>query len=100
MSDALQPPACSCGCTCCGEPVAASPPPGWWAVALRPAIRRRARATSLLVGTLLVLINSGDKLLLGQWQQVDLWRVVLTYLVPYAVATAAAVGAIRNGPCD
>lgn len=46
---------------------------------------RRAFLVALVVGTLLTAINQGDLMWTGGgW---NLWKVALTYLVPYCVAT-------------
>jgi hypothetical protein len=50
-----------------------------------------AAVTAVIVGTLLVLINQLDQILAGNWP--PLWKVILTYLVPYCVTTVGAVKA-------
>ena len=52
-------------------------------------IVRRAVVTSAIVGTLLNLIAQGDLLFAGEG--VKLWKILLTYLVPYCVATYGGV---------
>lgn len=52
-------------------------------------IVRRALITSAIVGTLLNLISQGDLLFAGD--SVKLWKILLTYLVPYCVATYGGV---------
>ncbi len=64
----------------------------WVAIALRPAVVRRSLTVALVVGTALVAINQGDRLVAGQG--LDLMKAVLTYLVPYCVATYGAVSAL------
>lgn len=49
---------------------------------------RRSSAFALVVGTLLNAINQGDVLLGGG--ELDLIKLVLTYLVPFAVSTHGA----------
>jgi hypothetical protein len=49
-----------------------------------------------LVGTLLVAINYSDRALAGTLGPSDWAKMVLTYFVPYGVATYAAVQAIRQ----
>ena len=68
----------------------------WIATALRPAVVRRSLTVALVVGTLLVIINQGDRFMAGQG--LDLAKVVLTYLVPYGVATYGAVSALLAKP--
>lgn len=45
----------------------------------------RALKVSAVVGTILVVINQGDILLSGNWP--PLWKIGLTYLVPYSVSS-------------
>lgn len=54
---------------------------------LLPGTLKRALKISLLIGTLLVLINQGDLLLAGKWP--PLWKILLTYLVPFGVGCYA-----------
>ena len=44
-----------------------------------------------MVGTLLALINHGDSLVAGDLGMAAAGKILLTYLVPYAVATWSAV---------
>ena len=46
-----------------------------------------ALKVSLVVGSLLALINHGDKLLAWELEPGDGWRILLTYLVPYLVSS-------------
>ena len=66
----------------------------WFQVALRPSITRRAIKVSLVVGTLLVLINHVPALLQGDMTRFRLFQIVLTYVVPYCVATWSSVSAL------
>ena len=68
----------------------------WIATALRPAVVRRSLGVALVVGTLLVAINQGDRLIAGQG--LDLAKTLLTFLVPYCVATYGAVSALLAAP--
>ena len=64
-----------------------------WKLAYRYAIGqgvpRRSLWVAVVVGTLLNLINQGDRLLAGQ--SLDLLKLALTYVVPYFVSTYGAV---------
>jgi len=52
---------------------------------------RHALTVAVVVGTILTIVNHGDLLLAGQWPG---WvKVILTYVVPYCVATYGAVSA-------
>ena len=66
----------------------------WIAVALRPAVVRRSFNVALVVGSLLIAINQGDRIVAGEG--VDLMKTLLTYLVPYCVATYGAVSALLS----
>ncbi len=69
---------------------------GWVRTALRSDVVARSLKVSLAIGTILVAINQGDVLLAGRWLAEFWWKIPLTYLVPYCVATYAAVQAIRH----
>lgn len=63
-------------------------------LAMSDGTPKRAIRVAMVVGTLLVAINQGDRLLAGLapvW-----WKLCLTYCVPYGVATWGAVGAKRD----
>ena len=56
----------------------------------RPLLRR-SLLTALVVGTLLTAINQGNLLLAGQLPAALLWKIPLTYLVPFCVSTWGAL---------
>lgn len=65
---------------------------GWSRVlnlCLADGVPRRSFQVALIVGTVLNLINQGDVLLHGG--HLNLFKVALTYTVPYLVATYGAV---------
>lgn len=68
----------------------------WMKLALRPDIVRRSRKVALIVGTILVGINYGDRIFGGDIAVLDGCKMVLTYCVPYCVSTYAAVSAVRE----
>ena len=47
-----------------------------------------------IVGTILVAINQGDLLLSGDMSATLVWKIALTYSVPYCVSTYAATSAL------
>ena len=57
--------------------------------AISDGVPRRSLVVALIVGTVLNLINQGDALLSGA--HLDLTKIVLTFAVPYCVATYGAV---------
>ena len=61
--------------------------------ALSWQIARRSFATMLLVGSALNFINQGDAFWSGA--AVNWWKLVLTYCVPFCVATFGAYSAYR-----
>ncbi len=66
----------------------------WIAISLRPAVVRRSFNVALVVGSLLIVINQGDRIVAGEG--VDVAKTLLTYLVPYCVATYGAVSALMS----
>lgn len=65
-----------------------------WRLAFSDGTPRQALKVGLIVGTILVLINQGDQIYAGEVPV--LWKVALTYLVPYCVATYGAITAKRR----
>ena len=57
-------------------------------LALQPGIARAALKVSLVVGTLLNVINNGEQLWAGH--SVSIWRVALNFVVPYCVSSYSA----------
>lgn len=67
---------------------------------LRCAVRHvpmlsRSALIAMIVGTVLTAINQGDLLFTGHVTVALLWKVPLTYAVPFAVATLGAMGAAK-----
>ena len=60
-----------------------------------PPLLRKALATALVVGTILTVINQGDVLLAGQLTPAMLWKIPLTYVVPFAVSSYSALAISR-----
>ncbi len=54
---------------------------------------RRSGLIALIVGTILAAINQGDALLAGHFPPALAWKLLLTYAVPFIVATLGALGA-------
>lgn len=52
---------------------------------------RRSSLIALIVGSVLTAINQGDVLLRGEWSTALLWKIVVTYSVPFTVATVSAL---------
>jgi hypothetical protein len=62
--------------------------------ALSWPIARRSLTTMLVVGSILNLINQGDVLLRAG--PINWWKIVVTYCVPFCVATYGAYSAFRS----
>ena len=61
----------------------------------RPMLKRSIIA-ALVVGTILTLLNQGDVLLSGSWNNALYWKVPLTYCVPFMVASYGALSNSRT----
>jgi hypothetical protein len=59
-------------------------------------VMRRAATVSAVVGTLLTLINQGDVLVHLHLTPPLLWKIPLTYAVPYCVSIYTAVAVSRD----
>ena len=68
----------------------------WLKTAVRKDVVLREIKVGGVVGTILVAINQGDLLLAGNLPPESLWKILLTYRVPYCVSTHASVSAIRS----
>lgn len=69
----------------------------WIRLACRRDVIMRSLRVSLVVGSILVLINYIDRIIIGTLVTADFVKIILTYLVPYCVTTYASVEAIREG---
>ncbi|MEM9669285.1 MAG: nitrate/nitrite transporter NrtS [Pseudomonadota bacterium] len=70
----------------------------FWRAAVQQDIVLRALKVSAIVGTILVLINQIDVLAAGGIPPV--WKLLLTYCVPYCVSTySAAAFKVANAVC-
>ena len=68
----------------------------WIKIALEPDVVRRSIRYAIIVGIVLIAINHGDTILSGKIGVSHILKMALTVLVPYAVSTAASVGAIQS----
>jgi hypothetical protein len=60
-----------------------------WLYCVSDGVPKRSLVVALIVGTVLNLINQGDALVAGA--RLNLTKLILTFVVPYAVATYGAV---------
>ena len=58
---------------------------------LRPSLVKRSLLTALVVGTLVTAINQGNIMLGGDFAGDLIWKVPLSYLLPFCVATWGAL---------
>ncbi len=60
-----------------------------------PPLMKRSLVICLLVGTLVTAINQGNFIVSGDIQQAMAWKIPLTYMVPFVVATTGGLLAAR-----
>ena len=65
-------------------------------LALDPGIVKRGLGFSVVVGSILVLINHGDRLNPEEFGTIPIYKVCLTYLVPYVVSSLSSIQAHLN----
>ncbi len=70
------------------------PSPSSLQLAFTPSIVKRSLIVALVVGTVLNLINQGD-VMTGS-ASFNLFKCLLTYVVPYCVSTYGAVSALKS----
>ncbi len=72
-----------------------SRPKAWLEIALQRSVVQRSLAYGIVVGAILILINHGDAILIGQVDAARVARMALTVVVPYVVSTLSSIGATR-----
>ncbi len=65
-------------------------------IALLKEVVFMALKMSLIVGSILALINHGDALIEGTLTLGNVCQIILTFLVPYSVSTYSSVKAIQR----
>ncbi|CAN0586260.1 unnamed protein product [Ectocarpus sp. 12 AP-2014] len=70
--------------------------PGFWQIAFSTPVAKRATRIALIVGTIIAAINHGDRMLLANIDLATVFKIMLTYCVPYSVSTYSSVLAIRE----
>jgi hypothetical protein len=68
----------------------------WLAIALSATVRKRAFRVALIVGSIIAIINYGDKLMGGTLALRDVIKILMTFLVPYGVSTYSSVSATQE----
>ncbi len=67
----------------------------FFSLALSAPVVKTASRVSLLVGTLLALINHGDTMLAQSMSLTSWLQVALSYVVPYCVSSYSAVKVLQ-----
>lgn len=65
-----------------------------WRIAFRAQSVRRSLLVSIVVGSILNAINQGSAIVLGD--HVVIWKVILTYCVPFAVSSYGTYAGVRS----
>lgn len=69
----------------------------WLSIAARRDIVISSFKVCAVVGTILVMINYSDRILAGDLTDIDYFKMLLTYCVPYCVSTYASVSVVIRG---
>jgi len=72
----------------------------WIRLAFSEPVWRRALKVAVLVGPILVAVNQGDVILLGELDVICLLKIGLTFMVPYFVSTFSSVAALQDCSTD
>ncbi|MCZ6663785.1 MAG: nitrate/nitrite transporter NrtS [Gammaproteobacteria bacterium] len=68
----------------------------WLRIARRRDIVTRSIKVAMIVGTILIAINYGDRLIIGAILPNEWMKMMLTFCVPYCVSTYASVSAVLS----
>ena len=68
----------------------------WLRIATRRDIVTRSSKVAMIVGTILIAINYGDRLISGAVLPNEWMKMMLTFCVPYCVSTYASVSAVLS----
>lgn len=68
----------------------------WSQAAFQRSVVRRSLKIAAIVGCILIIINHSDALLRGDFSGGRIFRMGLTFVVPYVVSTVSSVGALRE----
>lgn len=61
-----------------------------------PNIVRRGLKFSAIVGTILVLINHGNRIVAAEVTQTQILQILLTYMIPYIVSCLSSIQSIMD----
>lgn len=65
-------------------------------IVLDRRVMGRATRIAIVIGTILTAINQGDALLSHHFTAAMVWKIALTYCVPYCVSTYTAISMKRQ----
>ena len=68
----------------------------FFCIATRRSVMTRAAKIASIVGTVLILINHSDTIMMNKGDWTTLLKCMLTFAVPYCVSTYSSVMAIRE----
>jgi hypothetical protein len=68
----------------------------WLSIAFEANVLKRSLIISVVVGTILMIINYGDIILAGNLTTTHIFKIILTYLVPFLVSTYSSVESKRT----
>lgn len=69
----------------------------WISIAVRRDVVTSSLKVCAVVGTILVIINYFDRIRAGTLTELDYFKMLLTYCVPYCVSTYASVSMAIRG---
>lgn len=65
-------------------------------IAVKRSTIKRAITISILVGSLLNLINQGDFILSEDWSHLNFFKIALTYVTPFMVSVYSTTTALMK----
>ncbi len=69
--------------------------PGFLSLAVSRPVVVRSLKVAMVVGTILALINHGEKIFTLTLSSKEALKIILCYFVPYCVSTWSAAGALK-----
>jgi hypothetical protein len=68
----------------------------FWRSACRPPVVQRCGTIAFAVGTLLSLVNQGDRIVAGRFDWVLVFRIIGNYLIPFVVSNLGAMTSLQQ----
>ncbi|MBO9701278.1 MAG: nitrate/nitrite transporter NrtS [Sporocytophaga sp.] len=69
---------------------------GFIKFASKPATVKKGLMVSLIVGTVLNVINQGDLFIYQKWESLNFFKLFLTYVTPFLVSVYSTATALQN----